>query len=57
MFPFERRKELSFKIEEQKKQLELERQKLIKYIDDYIKKEVRKLEDDNRSITLTTFDR
>ena len=44
---------LAQKIEDQKKQLRREKDRLIKYVEDYIEQEINKLNKENGSVNLT----
>jgi uncharacterized protein YPO0396 len=51
--PFAKRKVLAQRIEDQKKQLKRERERLVKYIDDFIDKEIANLTRENSSVNFT----
>lgn len=51
--PFARRRVLADKIEEQKKLLRKERDRLVRYIDDYIDQEISRLTNENSSTILS----
>jgi uncharacterized protein YPO0396 len=48
-----KRKVLAQRIEDQKKQLKRERERLVKYIDDFIDKEIANLTRENSSVNFT----